>query len=81
MVAPFGDPDYYKLRNEIALPRPKAGDADVARYQPEHGASYPADQLGKALMQVRKHLGVHDLASIFPHFEVRASNEPGVLRA
>src|SRR3954452_9491537 len=26
MVAPVGDPHYYKLRNEIALPRPKAGD-------------------------------------------------------
>src|SRR4051794_11956328 len=28
MVAPFGDPDYYKLRTEIALPRPdkKLGD-------------------------------------------------------
>src|SRR5438046_3110857 len=28
MVAPVGDPHYYKLRNEIALPRPKAGDKD-----------------------------------------------------
>jgi uncharacterized protein (DUF1501 family) len=30
MVAPVGDPHYTKLRQEIALPRPKAGDKDAA---------------------------------------------------
>src|SRR6186713_3267030 len=30
MVAPFGDAHYYKLRNEIALPRPKAGEKESA---------------------------------------------------
>lgn len=30
MVAPHGDPHYYKLRQEIAVPRPKKGDTGTA---------------------------------------------------
>jgi uncharacterized protein (DUF1501 family) len=83
MVAPFGDPHYYKLRNEIALPRPKAGDkesaVDLDGFFAFHHALAPLAPLFKA-----KELAViHAVGSPNPtrsHFDAQDLMEAGVLK-
>ncbi len=83
MAAPFGDPDYYKLRNEIALPRPKAGDAeasiDLDGFFALHRGLAPLAPLFKS-----KELAViHAVGSPNPtrsHFDAQDFMEAGVLK-
>ena len=84
MVAPYGDPDYYKLRNEIALPRPdkRLGDespVDLDGFFAMHRAMRPLAELFH-----RKELAVvHACGSpnaTRSHFDAQDLMESGVAK-